>query len=223
MNNKQKLTIGLVALSAVLMVITHYMVFVYVPTEAVMGIVQRIFYIMVPLAWLAMLSTFVLFIASIAYLKTRKASWDAVAYSAAEIALLFTTLAIIVGMFWAKPIWGVWWTWEPRLTTTLVLWLILLACLMVRTVANDPSRGSIFAAVVGVIAFIDVPIIGMSTTLWRGIHPGGIIFEGGLAPPMFQTLMVSLAAFTALYALMMVLRVTAKNHEMTIEKLKTLR
>ncbi len=223
MNTSHKTKLGLLALSAALMIWAHYMVFVYVPTEAVMGIVQRIFYVMVPVAWLAMFSTFVLFIASIAYLKTRKSSWDAVAYSAAEIGLLFTTLAIVVGMLWAKPIWGVWWTWEPRLTTTLVLWLILLACLMVRKVANDPSRGSIFAAVVGIVAFIDVPIIGMSTTLWRGIHPGGIIFEGGLAPPMLQTLLVSLAAFTVLYVLMMVLRVTVKNNEITIEKLKTLR
>jgi heme exporter protein C len=94
---------------------------------------------------------------------------------------------------------------------------------MVRTTATDPSRGSVFAAVVGIVAFVDVPIIGMSTTLWRGIHPGGIILEGGLAPPMLLTLLVSLAAFTALYALILIIRVAVKNDQMTIDKLKTLR
>ena len=153
-------------------------------------------------------------------MKKRERKWDDLAYSAAEVGIVFTTLALIVGAIWAKPIWGVWWTWEPRLTATLILWLIYIAYLVVRSFAAEEHRGATFAAVVGIIGFIDIPIIGMSTTLWRGMHPGGVIFEGGLAPPMLLTLIVSLVAFTALYSLILILRVSMKNDEVEINRLK---
>ncbi len=220
MNERHVFRRVLVVLSFIMLAIALYMIFVYVPTEKTMGIVQRIFYVMVPMGWLAMLSFLIIFIGSIRYLKTRERKWDDLAYSAAEVGIVFTTLALIVGAIWAKPIWGVWWTWEPRLTATLVLWLIYIAYLVVRSFAAEEHRGATFAAVVGIIGFIDIPIIGMSTTLWRGMHPGGIIFEGGLAPPMLLTLIVSLVAFTALYALILILRVSMKNDEVKIKRLK---
>ena len=215
---KSKILLGL---SALLMVVSLYLVFIYVPTEATMGIVQRIFYIMVPMGWLAMLSFLVVFISSILYLAKRESKWDILAYSSASLGLVFTTLALIIGSIWAKPIWEVWWTWEPRLTTTLVLWFIYLAYHMVRSFATDESRGARFAAVVGIIGFVDIPIIALSTTLWKGLHPPLIIFqEGGIAPSMLLTLLVSIAAFTTFYFVLLRQRVLMKNDENEINRLK---
>ncbi len=209
-------------LSLALMMIALYLVFVYVPTEKEMGIVQRIFYLMVPTAWLALLSFLIVFIGSILYLVRRENKWDILARSSAEVGLFFTTLALIVGSLWAKPIWGVWWTWESRLTATLVLWLIYLAYFLVRSFATEESRGARFAAVVGIVGFIDIPIIILATTLWRGMHPGSLIFQGGLAPPMLLTLLVNIVAFTALYVLLVIQLVSMRNDEIEIKKLKEL-
>ena len=209
-------------LSLALMVSALYLVFVYVPTEKEMGIVQRIFYLMVPMGWLAMLSFFIVFIGSIFYLVKREGKWDILAHSSAEVGIVFTTLALIVGAIWAKPIWGVWWSWEPRLTATLVLWFIYLSYLMVRSFATEASQGARFAAVVGIIGFVDIPIIALATTLWRGIHPGAVIFQGGLAPSMLLTLLVSIFAFTTLYLLLLIQKVSLKNDEIEIQRLKEL-
>lgn len=211
---------GLLGLSFILFVIALYMVFIYVPTEKTMGIVQRIFYLMVPMAWLALFSFIIIFISSILYLKTRETKWDVLAISAAEMGLIFTTLTLISGSIWARPIWGVWWTWEPRLTATLVLWLIYLAYFMVRSLATEESRGATFAAVVGIVGFVDVPIIGMATTLWRGMHPGAIIFQGGLDPSMLLTLLINIAAFTVFYILLLTQRISIKNAEIELLRLK---
>lgn len=209
--------------SALLMVTALYMVFIYVPTEATMGIVQRIFYLMVPLGWLALLSFLVVFIGSIFYLVKRDIKWDTIAYCSAEVGLVFTTLALIVGSLWARPVWGVWWTWEPRLTATLVLWLIYLAYLIIRSYVAEEGRRARFAAVIGIIGFIDIPIVVLSTTLWRGIHPGPVIFEGGLEPAMLQTLLVSITAFTVLFFYLLRERVSIKIVEAELMKLKARR
>ncbi len=209
----------LLGLSFVLMVAALYLAFIYVPTEKEMGIVQRLFYLMVPLAWLALLSFLVVFIGSILYLRKRESRWDILGHSAAELGIVFTTLTLITGAIWAKPIWGVWWSWEPRLTATLVLWLIYLAYLMVRSLTVEKSQGARFAAVVGIIGFIDIPIVALATTLWRGLHPGLIIFEGGLAPSMLLTLLVSIAAFTVLYFCLLGRRIGLREVEAEIEKL----
>jgi len=208
--------------SLVLMVTALYLVFVYVPTEKTMGIVQRIFYLMVPIGWLSLLAFIIVFISSILYLVKRQSKWDILAHSSAEIGIVFTTLALVTGAIWAKAIWGVWWTWEPRLTATLVLWLIYLAYFVVRSFATEEPRSAMFAAVVGIVGFIDVPIIALATILWRGMHPGPIIFQGGLAPSMLLTLLVSIAAFTALYFLLLIQRVSMQNDEMEIARLKKL-
>ena len=209
----------LLGLSFALMMVALYLVFVYVPTEKEMGIVQRIFYLMVPVAWVSLLSFIIVFVGSIQYLRKRESRWDILAHSSAEVGIIFTTLTLIAGAIWAKPIWGVWWTWEPRLTSTLVLWLIYLAYLMVRSFAEEESRGARFAAVVGIIGFIDIPIIALSTTLWKGIHPKLIIFEGGIAPPMLLTLLVSIAAFTVLYFCLLGRRTGLREAEAEIRKL----
>src|SRR4030042_5901728 len=144
----------LLGISFLLMVAALYLVFIYVPTEATMGVVQRIFYFHVPVAWVAFLAFFVVFVGSILYLWKRESKWDILAYSSAEVGIVFTTLVLITGPLWAKPTWGVWWVWDARLTTTLVLWLIYLAYLMVRSFALEESQGARFAAVVGIVGLI---------------------------------------------------------------------
>ncbi len=212
----------LLVITFLLLVWSLYMVFIYVPTEKTMGIVQRIFYIMVPMAWLAMLSFVIIFVSSIFYLRRRTSWWDILSRSASEVGIIFTTLTLFAGSIWAKPVWGVYWTWEPRLTATLVLWMLYLAHIMIRSLAVEESRGATFAAVVGIVGFIDIPIIGLSTTLWRGMHPGAIIFEGGLESSMLLTLIVSIVAYTALYALVLARLVSIKNSENEIKIMKNL-
>ncbi len=209
-------------LAFILFVWALYLIFIYVPAEKTMGIIQKIFYLMVPMGWLALLAFLIVFIGSILYLIKRERKWDILAHSSAEVGIVFTTLALITGSIWAKPIWGVWWAWEPRLTATLVLWLIYLAYLMIRSFATEESQGARFAAVVGIVGFIDIPIIALATTLWRGIHPPPLIFQGGLAPPMLLTVIVSIIAFTTLYYLLLTQRVLMKNDEIELSRLKML-
>ena len=220
MKGKETLkTVGLFAALA-LFVAALYMVFIYVPTEAQMGVVQRIFYFHVPLAWLGLLSYTLVFISSIMFLWKRNASWDNLASSAAEIGFIFTTLFLISGSLWAKPAWGVWWTWTPRLTTALILWFIYIAYLTVRFYAPEKQQGARFGAVVGIVGFVDVPIIALATTIWQSEHPGALIFEGGLVPAMKLTLMTSIAAFTVLYIFLLTLSTGLKKRENEIEELR---
>lgn len=212
----------LLGLSLVLMVASFYLIFSYVPTEATMGVVQRVFYFHVPLAWNSFLAFFVVFITSILYLWKRDIKWDTLASASAEVGVVFTSLFLISGSIWAKPIWGVWWTWDPRLTTALVLWLIYIAYLLVRSYAAGREQGARFAAVVGIVGFLDVPIVALAITLWRTQHPSPVIFSGGLAPSMLLTLLVSIATFSALYTLFLVLRVAAKRDEHELGRLKRL-
>jgi len=219
MKKSEILTVGFLGLSFILFVEALYLMFIYAPTEKTMGVVQRIFYLMVPMAWLSLLSFLIIFIGSLLYLRQRRSKWDILAHSSAELGIVFTTLTLVIGAIWAKPVWGVWWSWEPRLTATLVLWFIYLAYFMVRSLATEKSRGATYAAVIGIIGFIDVPIIGLATTLWRGMHPGGIIFQGGLAPSMMLALIANLVAFTALYFLLLLQAVSIRNYEVKIERL----
>lgn len=212
----------LVGLGAILMVAALYLVFMYVPTEKNMGVVQRIFYFHVPLAWIAFLAFFVVFICSILYLWKRTIKWDTLARSSAEVGILFTSLVLITGPIWAKPVWGAWWTWDARLTASLVLWLTYIAYLLVRSYATEESRGARFAAVLGIVGFIDVPIVALAVNLWRTQHPTTLIFEGGLGAIEggLLTLLVSVVAFTVLYILLVVRSFSIKNLEDEVRHLK---
>ena len=212
----------LLGLGFALMIAALYMVFVYVPTEKHTGIIQRIFYFHVPVAWVSFLAFFVTFIASILYLWKREIKWDTVACASAEVGVIFTTLVLITGPIWAKPAWGIWWTWDARLTTSLVLWLIYIAYLLVRRLATEPSQGARYGAVIGVVGFIDVPIVFLTVNLWRTQHPTMIIFEEGLIPPMLMTLLVCLAAFTVLYVLLIIQSASLKSLETDVKRLKSM-
>src|SRR4029453_3000181 len=129
------------------------------PPDAEQGNVQRLMYIHVPAAWLAYLSFAVVFVASIAYLVTKKTRWNRLAAASAESGVLFTALTIVLGSLWGKPVWGTWWTWDPRLTTTAILLLIYVGYLAVRSLSDSPTRRARWAAVVGIVGFVDVPIV----------------------------------------------------------------
>ena len=205
-----------------LMVAALYMVFVYVPTERNSGIVQRIFYFHVPVAWVSFLAFFITFIASILYLWKRNVKWDAIACASAEIGVIFTTLVLITGPIWAKPAWGIWWTWDARLTTSLVLWLIYIGYLLVRSLATDSIRGARYSAVIGIVGFLDVPIVFFTVNLWRTQHPTTIVFEGGLTTSMLITLLVCVAAFTVLYVILVIQSSSLKTLETDIKYLKSI-
>jgi heme exporter protein C len=191
--------IGLIALALVV---------VYAPTERVQGIAQRIFYFHVPMAWTAYLAFFVVLIASIGYLWTRDLRWDTVARASVEIGLLFTTLVLITGSLWGKPIWNTWWTWDARLTSTLVLWFIYVAYVMLRAYTPDLERGARFGAVLGILGFLDVPIVHFSVQWWRGLHPSPVVVrpDPQLPPEMRLTLVACVIAMVLLYATFMVYR-----------------
>ncbi|MDA8235246.1 MAG: cytochrome c biogenesis protein CcsA [Clostridia bacterium] len=177
-----------------------YLVFMWVPNERIMGPVQKIFYFHVSSAWIGFFAFLVVFIAGLAYLFTRDNKWDTIGVSSAQIGVMFTTIVLITGPIWAKPSWNTWWTWDPRLTTTLVLWFLYLAYLMIRSSIHEEEKKARFSAIFGIIAFIDVPIVWFSIRWWRTIHPVVVDSSGfAMSPKMFTTLMVSLLAFTFLY------------------------
>jgi len=209
----------LLGISFGLMMAALYLVFIYVPTEETMGVVQRIFYFHVPVAWVSFLAFFVVFIGSILFLWKRDEKWDMLARSSAEIGIVFTSLVLITGPIWAKPAWGVWWTWDARLTTTLIMWVIYVSYLMVRSFAVEESRGARFAAVVGIVGFVDIPITAIAITLWRTQHPRPVIFEGGLAPSMLLTLIICVAAFTLLYVYLLLQAISLKQAEADLGKI----
>ena len=178
-------------LTCVAMLAALAMVFLYVPNERVQGEVQRIFYFHLPSAWMAFLGFFIVAGASAAFLWQGKRSADLLARAAAELGMVFCSLVLLTGPLWARPIWGVWWTWDPRLTMTLVLWLIYAAYVLLRVFAGDNETVARYAAVLGIVGVIDIPLLYISIRLWRGIHPK----VEQMAPEMAWTLLVCTAAF----------------------------
>jgi len=210
LSNRLTDLLGLTAFA--LIIIGLYMAFLYAPTEVNMGLVYRIFFFHLASVAAGMIGIVVVAIAGAAYLRTNARAWDRVAEASAEIGVMFSTAALVSGSIWAKPIWGVWWTWDPRLTTFLILWLIYIAYLMLRASARDDARVARFSAVFGILGALDVPLVIMSSRIWRGISP--VLFQEtaqgftfGLTGEMTQTLFVAIAAFILLYFYLLIQRV----------------
>jgi len=191
-----------------------WLMWFYAPIESEMGVVQKIFYFHVPLAWNAFLGFAIVFVASFRYLATRDPKWDARALAAAEVGVLFTTLVLITGPIWAKPVWGIWWTWDARLTLTFVLWLIYMGYLMLRRYVEAPERRAVLAAIIGVTGFVDVPLVYFAIRWWRTQHPQPVIGGGkdsGLDPKMATALWVSTAAYLLLFTVLFRRRLAVEN------------
>jgi heme exporter protein C len=189
-------------LTCIAMVAALAMVFLYVPTEKVQGVVQRIFYFHLPCAWMAFLAFFIVAGASAAFLWQGERSSDRLAHAAAEVGMVFCSLMPITGSIWARPIWGVWWTWDPRLTMLMILWTIYAAYLLLRVFGEDNETIARYAAVLGIIGVLDIPIIYVSVRLWRGIHPK----VESMDPAMALALLVCTLAFFLLFLWLLWLR-----------------
>jgi heme exporter protein C len=203
--------LGMLALLAVL--VGLYLALVYVPPDTLQGDVQRIMYIHVPTAWVAFFAFFVVFLASVVYLWKRLPEADRLAYASAEIGVLFTALTLIDGSIWGKPTWGTWWTWDARLTTTAILFVIYVGYLMLRSFVDEPERRARFSALVGIVGFIDVPIIYLSVLWFRTLHQPPSIQRGGASMPdaMLFTLLFNFGAYTLVYLFFLVKRVRIES------------
>ncbi len=206
-------------LTYVLMLLALYSIFIYAPVEKTMGVIQKIFYIHLPSALLAYLAFFITFIASIFYLYRKDPKWDTVAHCAVETGVIFCTIVLITGPIWAKPIWNVWWTWDPRLTTTLILWFTYVAYLMLRRSVKENRRANL-AAVFGIIGFINVPLTFFSIRLWRTIHPVVITSRGlNMSWPMKFSLIITLIAFCFLFFSLLISRIRLERLKMRIAEI----
>jgi len=189
-------------LGIILTLVLHWMVFFWVPTERTMGVVQRIFYIHVPAAWVAFMAFGIVAICSAMYLWLKDDRLDMAAKAAAEGGMLYTTIVLLTGPLWGRVAWGTWWTWEPRLTLTLLLWFIYLGYFLVRSSTENPERGKRFAAVVGIVGALDIPLIHLSVVWFRSLHPAPVVMkpEGpSLDPAMLNTLFMGLAASSLVF------------------------
>lgn len=192
--------------ATVLMLAAAAAIFLFAPTDALQGPVQRIFYLHVSAAIAAFASFFVVVVGSVAYLWRESMAGDRVARSAALVGVVFTTVTLVMGMLWAKPIWGVFWTWDARLTSTLVLWIIYAGYLLVRRLAAPGRQAARFAAVVGIFGFVDVPVVYFSVNWWRTVHPGPVITTDNLPPEMLAAFLFTMACTLVLAAVMIAIR-----------------
>ena len=203
------------------------MVFFYAPEEAVMGLVQKVFYFHTATAWVGMLSFGVAVVAGIVYLRTHNPRWDIVEVAAVELGIVFNLITIFMGMIWARPIWNTWWTWDPRLTTVTIMELIYAAYLMLRQGIEDPERRGRFGAVYAIVGFLSVPLTFFSIRIFRTIHP--VVIGGSdpnatgsfdMTPQMLQTFMTSLLVFTIIYIDLLWHRVRLGELAEKVEQLK---
>jgi heme exporter protein C len=206
MEPKPRLLQILDVMTAFMFVVAVGLVFFYAPMEKTMGQVQRVFYFHVATAWVGMLGFLVAAIVGVIYLVRKERRWDIVGLAAIEISLVFFLIAIVSGSIWARPTWGTWWTWDPRLTTATIVELVYAAYLMLRSGIEDPDRRARFGAVYAILGFLSVPLTFASIRLLRTIHP--VVIGGGnasaegdfsMTPKMLQTFLFSLLVFSFIF------------------------
>jgi heme exporter protein C len=200
-----------------------YMIFLFAPEESSMGEVQRIFYIHMPAAVVALTAYALAFVASMVYLAKRSRAADDIAYAAVEVGFVFCTSVLVTGPLWAKPVWGIWWTWDARLTSTFVLWLLFISYLMLRVYLINPDQAEALAAVVSIMGFADAIFDYMSIRWFRTQHPQPVMGGGpgsGLDPKMKLTVVVSLGAFLCLFAYLVRQRVAIAQAARELSQLR---
>lgn len=212
-------------LAAAGVVLALYMALIYAPEERTMGVVQRIFYFHVGAAYNAYLAFFIVFLSGVAYLARRRWQWDALAQSAAESGVLFTALTLITGVLWARPAWNAWWTWDPRLTTTLIMGFMYVAYLLIRAGIDGEERRARVASVYGIVCFLNVPLVHYSARWWRGLHPIVIDTRGGrpalnMDPAMAWALLAAVVGLTLVHAYVLAHRVELELLAVRVRRLK---
>ncbi len=216
----KSLSIAFIVFTLALLGFSTYQALVVAPTEQTMGDVQRIFYYHVPSAWVAGMCFLVNFLASIVYLWRRNLNADALAAASAEVGVVFCTIVLITGPIWARPVWGIWWTWDVRLTSTLVLWLIYVSYLLLRRYTTG-GQTALPASALAVFGFLDVPLVYMAIRWFRTQHPQPVIGGGegtGLDPRMWTAVLWNLAAFSALAAMLVWQRYRLLREEQALEE-----
>ncbi len=214
---------ALLLLTAAGMMLTIWAAFIYAPTELVEGPIQRIFYAHVPLAWNSYVAFFFTLLGSALYLWLRDERWDSFARVNAEIGLVFTTLVLMSGSFWGRGYQGVWWWWDARLTTSLLMWFIYAGYLALRSYTGRTAQGARAAAVVGILGFIVTPINYLSVQWWNTLHPQPVLEIGGqaqLPASMVVALMIALVSFTLLYALLLIEAYKVERAQALVERLR---
>ena len=215
---------ALVGLALVTMIASLYATLIYVPRDVDQGDVQRLFYLHVPAALTMYLAILLVFIASLLYLQSRDARWDEVATAGGEMGVLFGTIVMITGPIWAKPIWGAWWTWDPRLTSFFILWLIFIAYVMMRSYGGAPEQVARFCAVLAILGFIGMPITHYAVRL-PSMHPDPVIMtEGGLGRSlpgtMLLTFAIGMAAMAVLFATLFALRLRLERQTRRVQEMR---
>jgi heme exporter protein C len=196
----------LAGVAVLLMLAAAAMIFFYAPEDYLQGVAQRIFYLHVSSAIAAFGSFGVVLVGSVVYLRNGSLTADRIARAAALVGVVLTTVTLVMGMLWAKPIWGAFWTWDARPTSTLVLWMIYTGYLLLRRLAEPGRQAARWAAIVGIFGFIDVPIVYFSVTWWRTQHPGPVILTDALPPEMLLTFLVTMACTLFLAGVMIAIR-----------------
>jgi len=202
------------------MILALYMAFLGAPRERTMGDLQRIFYFHVPSGMMGLAAFGLNFVASVLFLIRKDRKWDRLALSAAEVGIMFFTIVLVTGPIWAKPAWFVWWTWSPRLTSSLVLWLLYLAYMLIRSYVYDPERRAMMSAVFGIVAFLDAPIVFFSIRWWRDQHPSPMLETGGLSPAMRPAFYICIGAFLLLFVYLMRRRYFLESARQEAERLE---
>ena len=187
--------------------------FLVAPRDAAQGNVQRIMYVHVPSVLVAYLAFAVVLLASIVYLTTRRESADRIGHASAEVGVLFTGITIASGAIWGKPTWGTWWTWDARLTSVAVLFVMYLGYLLVRGMVDDRERAARYSAVVGIVAALDVPLVHFSVYWWRTLHQPPTMLKPGPSGVFVATLLVNLAALALVYVFLVTKRVALLRRE----------
>ena len=219
MTQKPRPVIPVLALVAgVALAGVQWLIYVYAPEERSMGIIQKVFYLHMPFAWWAMLAFFTAFAAGALYLIRRRLFWDNIALAATETGVLFATLALFTGSLWARRAWGAWWTWDPRLTTTLVMWFAYAVCILLRNSIPSRERRAVVCSVLAIVAFLDVPLVFYSARIWRGIHPGSLVQSNGLEPEMKTAMWSCVAAVGLLWFALTAVRARQANQKDFLEK-----
>ena len=212
----------LIALTVAAVPVSLHAAFLLAPNEQKMGVVQRIFYYHVPAAIMAFLGVGLCAVMSALYLWKKDRRYDLYAHAAAELGVLFCTMVLVTGPIWARPVWGVWWTGEVRLTSTLILWLIYVGYLLLRQNADNREQAARWGAIVGIVGALDMPIVYKSVEWWRGLHPKVLKISGGggLDPGMERTLLICTITFLLLFATLLFERVRLARLEDEVESLE---
>jgi heme exporter protein C len=208
---------------AALIIFAGYAALFIAPDEKTMHAIQRIFYFHVPSAISSFIAFFVVFVANAAYLVTRKPKWDWLGVAGAEVGVACATIVLITGPIWARPVWGIWWTWDARLTSTFILWLLYVSYLILRGLIDDPQRRATLSAIVGIFAFLDVPLVYLSNRLWRTQHPQPVILGGensGLAPGMGKVLLICWIAVVCVMIIVLIDRYRLERLRHEYEELR---